>query len=63
VNKYLKNLDNASKKNEVSKIREARNLNGKLTFLRGHERIEQIKDLELLNIQTGKLTKISNILL
>lgn len=43
---------------ESSKIRESRDKEGKLNFSRGKDRIKEIKDLELVNLETNKKVKI-----
>lgn len=44
-----------------SKYRESRNQAGQLTFLRGSDRLECIKSMELLDLETGCIDMIENI--
>ena len=44
-----------------SKYRESRDKEGNLTFLRGRERLECIKEMELLNLRTNCIDTIANI--
>ena len=43
-----------------SKYRESRGEDGSLTYLRGHKRLECIKEMELFDIETGQVNKIGN---
>jgi hypothetical protein len=43
----------------LSKFRESRDKSGKLTFARGPERLDAIRGMPLLNLDTGKLIKIT----
>jgi hypothetical protein len=38
----------------LSKIRESRNLDGALTFVRGSDRLKLIQGLPVVNVETGK---------
>jgi hypothetical protein len=42
-------------------VRESRTKEGKLNFLSGEKRISAISDLELCNVETGEMLKISNL--
>ena len=42
------------------KFRESKNKDGKLSFLRGKERLEIIKDMPLVDLTTGEIKKISS---
>lgn len=44
-----------------SKYRESRNEKGELSFLRGADRLKQIKEMEVVDLQTGKTETIANI--
>ncbi len=46
----------------LSKFRESRNLNGKLTFLRGNEREKLISDMPVINVVTGKKSTLGDAL-
>lgn len=52
-----------NKRNEFveSKYRESRDENGKLTFLKGWERLKVIKEMELVNLDTGRIELIKDI--
>ncbi len=54
---YLKNLTPLSAEDGYieSKFRESRNREGKLTFLRGKERLDALKGLEVFNTRTNKI--------
>lgn len=43
------------------KYRESRDQRGKLTYLRGRERLECIKDMEVVNLRTNQIDTIANI--
>lgn len=57
---YLKDLKSLSAEDGYveSKFRESRNREGKLTFLRGKERLDILKGLEVFNTRTNKIEKI-----
>lgn len=44
-----------------SKYRESRNESGEFTYLRGNKQLEEIKDMPLVDIETGVVKKISDI--
>lgn len=44
-----------------SKYRESRDEEGKLTFIRGAERLKLIKEMELMNLENGKIEYIKDI--
>lgn len=44
-----------------SKYRESRDENGALNFLRGADRLKQIQDMEVVNLETGETDTIANI--
>lgn len=44
-----------------SRYRESRGKGGELTYLRGGERLACIKDMELVNVETGRMDTIANI--
>lgn len=50
-----------SKEFVSSKYRESRDKNGHLTYLRGKERLEEIKEMELVNIVNGRTETIAGI--
>lgn len=60
--KYLNDLIQNIPDFEVSKVRESRDKNGKLNLLRGKDRLEEIKELELININTNQVMKIKELL-
>lgn len=45
----------------ISKYRESRDMSGELNYLEGCKRLEAIKDMQLVNLATGKIEKISDI--
>lgn len=45
----------------TSRYRESRDRDGKLTYLRGRERLECIKDMEVVNLRTDQIDTIANI--
>lgn len=45
----------------VSKYRESIDLNGKFNFLSGNKKLEVLRDMDLVNLETGRIEKISNI--
>jgi hypothetical protein len=47
---------------EFSKMRESRDKDGNLSFLSGEHRIKEIKDLELVNLETNMNVKIEELL-
>ena len=47
---------------EVQKTRESRNINGELNFIRGQERLNIIKDLPLINLETNTTIMIDEII-
>ena len=44
-----------------SKYRESRDEKGKLTFVRGDERLKLIKEMELMNLENGEVEYIKDI--
>lgn len=60
--KYLNDLIQNIPIFEVSKVRESRDKNGKLSLLRSKERLEEIKELELINLDTNQVIKIKELL-
>ncbi len=44
-----------------SKYRESRDIDGNLTYLRGRERLECIKEMEVVNLRTSQIDTIANI--
>lgn len=44
-----------------SRYRESRGKGGELTYLRGGERLACIKDMELVNVETGRMDTIADI--
>lgn len=48
---------------EPTKVRESTDASGRLNYLRGDDRLKEIQDLELLNLQTKRLIKIKDLLL
>jgi hypothetical protein len=46
---------------EGSKIRESRDENNKLSFLRANERLSVLQNLDLIDLQTQKTIKIKDI--
>ena len=64
VEKHIPDLIQNSDDNfEPTKVRESRDASGRLNYLRGGDRLKEIKDLELLNLQTNRLVKIKELLL
>ena len=59
--KYLKDLIRNIPDFEVSKFRESRDKNGKLNLIRGKNRQSEIKELELINLDTNKNIKIKEL--
>lgn len=59
--KYLSNINVNAINRETSKIRESRNKEGKLSFLRGEERLKSIQELSLYNLTIDKNIKISEL--
>ena len=49
------------KKIYESKFRESRNKNGEKNFLKGKDKIKEILDLEVLNVETNKKFKLRDI--
>ena len=54
-------VDGINKEFRDSKYRESKDKNGKLTFLRGKERLMEIKEMPLVDLVTGKQEKISKL--
>ena len=59
--KYLPNLLNNILPFEFSKIRESRDKDGNLNFLSSTDRIKEIKDLELVDLETKTKVKIGEL--
>jgi len=62
VEKYLDNLLKSLPSFEVSKMRESRAENGVLSCLRGDERLKEISNLELMDLQSNEMIKIGNLI-
>jgi len=60
--KYLGNLIANVPDFEFSKFRESRDKNGNLNYLRGNDRIKEIKDLKLVNLDTNEEIFISELI-
>ena len=59
--KYLPNLLNNILPFESSRFRESRDKDGKLNFLSGEDRINEIKELELVDLRTNTKVKIGEL--
>ena len=60
---YAKNLNiNLNKKFYESKFRESRDENGVKNYLKGEEKIKEISELEVINVETSKKLKIKEVL-
>lgn len=59
---FLSNIITTPEKHfHIQKAKEARNRKGKLTFLRGKDRLNEIKDLEVLDIESNSFLRIGDI--
>ena len=64
---YLKNINleitdiNKLNKHTDSNIRESRDLNGKLSYLSGINKIKEISDCEVIDLTDNNLKKIKNL--
>lgn len=58
----LKHLLNNIPIFEASNVRESRDKNGNLNYLSGSDRIKEIQNLELFNLNTSKLVKIQELI-
>jgi len=61
ANKYLSDLVENIPVFEESKVRESRDRTGNLNFLRGNEKLKEIKNLEVLNLESNKKISISEL--
>lgn len=59
--KYLPEFFESEIAFDKSKIRESKDIKGNLSYLRGNERLDVIKELELINIDTENKIKISEL--
>jgi len=62
ANKYLGELIKNIPMFEVSKIRESRDKNGNLNYLRGSERLNEIKNMKVINLETNEEILLGSLL-